>query len=107
MNTTDPIADLLTCIRNGQSASHDVVAVPASKMKIAIAHILKEPVEGFAGPPGLLTTPKILRDFYCGDIARRQMRGAKGMDRVRQIEVGHKGARRAVNTHARQGPVLT
>ena len=45
MNITDPIADLLTRIRNAQSAKHDVVAIPASKLKIAIAHILKN--EGF------------------------------------------------------------
>ena len=45
MHTTDPIADLLTRIRNGQAAKHDVVTVPASKMKIAVTHILKE--EGF------------------------------------------------------------
>ena len=35
MITTDPIADLLTRIRNGQKAGHDVVTIPASKMKIA------------------------------------------------------------------------
>lgn len=45
MNTTDPIADLLTRIRNAYRANHDVVGVPASKTKIAIAHILKR--EGF------------------------------------------------------------
>ncbi|MCB9228306.1 MAG: 30S ribosomal protein S8 [Deltaproteobacteria bacterium] len=45
MITTDPIADLLTRIRNGQSAGHDVVVVPASKMKIAVVHLLKQ--EGF------------------------------------------------------------
>lgn len=45
MNVTDPIADLLTRVRNGQKAGHDVVSVPASKMKIAITHLLKE--EGF------------------------------------------------------------
>lgn len=45
MNVTDPIADLLTRIRNGQSAGQDVVSVPASKMKIVMTHLLKE--EGF------------------------------------------------------------
>lgn len=45
MNATDPIADLLTRIRNAQKAGHDVIGVPASKMKISIAHILRE--EGF------------------------------------------------------------
>ena len=40
MNTTDPIADMLTRIRNANSAKHKTVDVPASKMKNAIAEIL-------------------------------------------------------------------
>ena len=40
MNTTDPIADMLTRIRNANSAKHKTVDVPASKMKSAIAEIL-------------------------------------------------------------------
>jgi small subunit ribosomal protein S8 len=42
---TDPIADLLTRMRNAAMARHDSVMVPASKMKIAMAKILKD--EGF------------------------------------------------------------
>ena len=38
--TTDPIADMLTRIRNANTAKHDTVDVPASKMKVAIADIL-------------------------------------------------------------------
>ncbi len=45
MVVTDPIADMLTRIRNANSARHGQVDVPASKMKQAIARILKE--EGF------------------------------------------------------------
>ena len=37
---TDPIADMLTRIRNANTAKHDTVDVPASKMKISIAEIL-------------------------------------------------------------------
>lgn len=40
MNTTDPIADMLTRIRNANSSKHKTVDIPASKMKIAIADIL-------------------------------------------------------------------
>ena len=40
MTMSDPIADMLTRIRNANSAKHDTVDVPASKMKIAIADIL-------------------------------------------------------------------
>ena len=42
---SDPIADMLTRIRNANTAKHDTVDVPASKMKIAIANILFE--EGY------------------------------------------------------------
>ncbi len=42
---TDPIADLLTRVRNAAMARHDSVIIPASKMKIAVAKILKD--EGF------------------------------------------------------------
>ena len=45
MTATDPIADMLTRIRNAGMVKHDSVLVPASKMKLAIAKILKE--EGF------------------------------------------------------------
>ena len=45
MAMTDPIADMLTRIRNGLQANHETVDVPASKMKVEIARILKQ--EGF------------------------------------------------------------
>src|SRR2546430_17334124 len=45
MNMTDPIADMLTRLRNATTAKHDFTAVPASKLKLEIARILKE--EGF------------------------------------------------------------
>ena len=45
MQITDPIADMLTRIRNANSAKHDTVDIPASNMKKAIADILQE--EGY------------------------------------------------------------
>ena len=45
MAMTDPIADMLTRIRNGLQAGHETVDIPASKMKTEIARILKQ--EGF------------------------------------------------------------
>lgn len=65
MVTTDPIADLLTRIRNAQTARHDTVLIPASKMKKAIADILVS--EGYVksaetvddnGHPNILITLK-------------------------------------------------
>ena len=40
MNTTDPIADMLTRIRNANRSKHKTVDIPASKMKLSIADIL-------------------------------------------------------------------
>ena len=45
MSMTDPIADMLTRIRNGQTAEKAEVSMPSSKLKVAIAKVLKE--EGY------------------------------------------------------------
>ena len=45
MTISDPIADMLTRIRNAVMARHDAVPIPASKMKLSISRILKD--EGF------------------------------------------------------------
>jgi len=45
MTVSDPISDMLTRIRNAVMVQHETVAIPASKMKVAIAKILKD--EGF------------------------------------------------------------
>ena len=47
MTMTDPIADMLTRLRNGNSAYHDTVSMPHSKLKGHIAEILKE--QGYIG----------------------------------------------------------
>ena len=54
MTISDPIADMLTRIRNALMARHDSVLVPTSRMKLAIARILKE--EGFISDYELLKT---------------------------------------------------
>ncbi len=45
MTVSDPIADMLTRIRNAVMAQHDSVSIPASRMKLSVARSLKE--EGF------------------------------------------------------------
>ena len=52
---TDPIADFLTSIRNANSARHEDVTVPSSKLKIEIARILKEEgyIEGYESLPAI------------------------------------------------------
>lgn len=47
MSMSDPIADLLTRIRNGQRAGHAAVTLPSSKQKTAICRVLQE--EGYIG----------------------------------------------------------
>ena len=63
MSISDPIADMLTRIRNGTMANHPTVAMPSSKLKVAIAKILKE--EGFIGSyevvDGATPAHKVLR----------------------------------------------
>jgi small subunit ribosomal protein S8 len=49
MSMTDPIADMLTRIRNAQMTERAVVSMPASKVKVAIARVLKDEgyIDGF------------------------------------------------------------
>ena len=47
MSMTDPVADMLTRIRNAQMAEKVSVLMPASKLKVAIAEVLKD--EGYIG----------------------------------------------------------
>ncbi len=70
---TDPIADMLTRIRNGVSSKHDSVAMPASKMKLAIARVLKD--EGF------------IRDFHLA---------AEGTRQLLKIDLSYTGRKEAV-----------
>ena len=61
MNMTDPIADMLTRIRNAVTARHTRVLIPASKMKLAIARVLKE--------EGYIKDIEILKDNPQGTLA--------------------------------------
>jgi small subunit ribosomal protein S8 len=69
MSMTDPIADMLTRIRNAQSSEKQTTLIPASKLKSAIAQVLKDEgyIEGFAlreneGKPQL----EISLKYYAG-----------------------------------------
>ena len=54
MNITDPIADMLTRVRNAIQARHEATLVPASQLKLAIAKIMKE--------EGYIRDVEVLRD---------------------------------------------
>lgn len=80
MSMTDPIADLLTRIRNARMARHRELTVPASRMKVAIVKILKDEgyLESFKvaddGPQGAIT----IQLKYTGDGAS----AITGLERV-------------------------
>ena len=63
MTVSDPIADMLTRIRNANMAGHTTVAIPGSKLKTAIAKILKEEgfIAGYEVVDGKQPDHKILR----------------------------------------------
>jgi len=63
MSITDPIADMLTRIRNAAMMGHPVVAMPSSKLKVEIARILKEEgyLEGYDAAEGDKPGQPVLR----------------------------------------------
>ena len=85
MTVIDPIADMLTRIRNAVSAGHALVAMPSSKLKIEIAKIMKDEgyLEGFDIAESEQTPQKVLRlkIKYVGE--RRERRPViSGIERV-------------------------
>jgi small subunit ribosomal protein S8 len=85
MSVNDPIADMLTRMRNALLAGHQLVALPSSKLKVAIAKILKE--EGYVASyevvDGKVTGQKVLRVRlkYIGE--RRERKSViTGLERI-------------------------
>ena len=99
MSMSDPIADLLTRIRNAQMVSKATVVVPSSKVKIAITQVLQDEgyIEGFqvkteAGK----TEIEIALKYYAGRpvierierVSRPGLRVYKGRDAIPQVMNG-------------------
>ena len=85
MSFTDPIADMLTRVRNGVMAGHSQVAMPSSKIKVEIAKILRDEgfIENFEVADGERVGFKVLRVKikYVGE--RRERRPViSGLERV-------------------------
>ena len=85
MTIIDPIADMLTRIRNGVMARHSLVAMPSSKLKVEIAKIMKDEgyLEGFEVVESEQLPQKVLRlkIKYVGE--RRERRPViSGIERV-------------------------
>lgn len=85
MYVNDPIADMLTRLRNAILAGHSSVAIPTSNLKVAIAKILKDEgyVSGYDVVEGDLAVQKVLRIRlkYVGE--RRERRSViTGLERI-------------------------
>jgi small subunit ribosomal protein S8 len=85
MTIIDPIADMLTRIRNGVTAGHSLVAMPSSKLKVEIAKIMKDEgyLEGFEVVESEQLPQKVLRlkIKYVGE--RRERRPViSGIERI-------------------------
>lgn len=85
MSVNDPIADMLTRLRNGVMAGHTLVAMPSSKIKLSIAEILKEEgfIESYEVADGERVPQKVLRVKlkYVGE--RRERRSViSGLERI-------------------------
>ncbi len=71
MSQTDPIADFLTRIRNGLQADHELVDIPASKLKLEMARVLREQgyIEDFSSEPARVGEVLRIRLKYTEDRA--------------------------------------
>lgn len=83
MQTTDPIADMLTRIRNATMARHSVVSIPGSRMKTEIARVLKQ--EGY-----IVDYEEATDERSRSEIRIRLLRQGKG----RQQSTGIRGLKR-------------
>ena len=99
MSMSDPIADMLTRIRNAQSVEKAVVTMPSSKLKIAIAQVLKD--EGYIDDfrvkvEGAKSELAIALKYYAGKpvierierVSRPGLRVYKGRDAIPQVMNG-------------------
>jgi small subunit ribosomal protein S8 len=99
MSMSDPIADMLTRIRNAQSVEKAVVTMPSSKLKVAIAQVLKDEgyIDGFSvRADGGKSELDISLKYYAGRpvierierVSRPGLRIYKGRDAIPQVMNG-------------------
>ena len=99
MSMSDPIADMLTRIRNAQMIAKSVVVMPSSKVKVAIAQVLKDEgyIDGFAvKTEGAKSELEIALKYYAGRpvierierVSRPGLRIYKGRDAIPQVMNG-------------------
>lgn len=82
MTTSDPISDMLTRIRNALMAKHTKVTIPSSRIKVAIAKILKD--EGYIGAYRVENTPRptVVIDLKYVGVAKTQRSVITNLKRV-------------------------
>jgi small subunit ribosomal protein S8 len=99
MSMSDPIADMLTRIRNAQAVDKAVVTMPSSKLKVAIAQVLKDEgyIDGFAvRSEGAKSELEVALKYYAGRpvierierVSRPGLRIYKGRDAIPQVMNG-------------------
>ncbi|VAX77012.1 30S ribosomal protein S8 [Serratia symbiotica] len=98
MSMQDPIADMLTCIRNGQVANKVAVTMPSSKLKVAIANVLKEEgfIKDFTIEPGTKPLLELVLKYFQGNavveiiqrISRPGLRIYKKKDALPKVMAG-------------------
>jgi small subunit ribosomal protein S8 len=99
MSMSDPIADMLTRIRNAQSVEKPVVSMPSSKLKVAIAQVLKDEgyIDSFAvKTEGVKSELEISLKYYAGRpvierierVSRPGLRIYRGRDAIPSVMNG-------------------
>lgn len=98
MSMSDPIADMLTRIRNAQSVEKASVSMPSSKLKVAIAQVLKDEgyIDGFAIKGQAKAELEIALKYYAGRpvierierVSRPGLRVYKGRHSIPQVMNG-------------------
>ncbi len=99
MSMSDPIADMLTRIRNGQQVEREFVEMPSSKLKVAIAQVLKD--EGYiddfnVNEEGGKSSLRVALKYYAGRpvidrierVSKPGLRIYKGRDAIPQVMNG-------------------
>ena len=98
MSMSDPIADMFTRIRNAQMVEKSAVTMPSSKLKVAIAQVLKDEgyIEGFAIKGDVKAELEIALKYYAGRpvierierVSRPGLRVYKGRHSIPQVQNG-------------------
>ena len=98
MSMSDPIADMLTRIRNAHSVDKTAVTMPSSKLKVAIAQVLKDEgyIDGFAIKGEQKAELEIALKYYAGRpvierierVSRPGLRVYKGRHSIPQVQNG-------------------